>query len=1015
MKKNLKKVISAVLSLTLAVSSFVALNVTGSAATFSDVADTASYSEAVEALAALGAISGYEDGTFLPNNNITRAEVATMVVAALNMSEDAKGSGATTQFADVNANAAWAAGYVNVGVAQGFISGMSATEFAPSENVTYAQILSMLTRILGYGEFAENRGGYPNGYLTAASTAGILSGVSASANDAVTRAQVAQLIWNAIQAPILDVTKYSTSSTGSEMEKMDGKNDRDFKTVLSDKFDAYVLNVTVDETSKSNDALDSGKIKMTLTNNNDWDPENDQLVKDDTTAQKTKSDVAVGNTVAEDYLFSSAKVVAEYNDDDEWTLLYFAPTTKVVQKEVDGTLVADNKGDANKDGVTDSYIRIKKSKNSSTTTNYKLSGNAKLYVNGVEAADIKGNEKTVQAAMAASTGNTILVEDQDKSGYYNKVLIDIYATARVTSVTSKTDSTKLNLSAVNVYKLITGSVGSTIEINNDDLESGDVTLSVTKGGKAVELSSLVRDDIVSIRYDATKSFSDSKFFDILVSSDTITGKYSGYDSDDEYYTVNGTNYEAVSAMESALEPGTSYTFRLDAFGKLFDYEEEATTKNFAIVERYVDVSEDNSSAEYDYIQVMTLDGQSKTLYIDGNYEDKAKTILKTDMGILNTVEKTAKAVDIEDRVIEYTVKNSNQRINKITKADTETFSSTEYKATSNKLSKTLSSSAVVLDATDYDSEKAKTSDYKASSLAGLTDSVKYDGILVYKNSDSEYAYVIITKAGSTYGSTSNFVVAAVNSSTSSQATVDDEDVYSLAVMQNGESKATNLYISKDATVYTTDEKGNAVAKDYAATTIKQGSVFFYTTDTDGFVDEINLIYDGTSLGDSAWKALLKTTDMKSALRLPVGSDGADIITANEWGITLNDKDITGDTTIQLVLAPVYKSTASNVTVAPIVLDGSDYMLDTDSDYAYSVASDAKIYSIDMSGDRTGKEALSSGSFNGSVNNKDLVNGKGYIFEGGSKPEDKAALVDTLQMALMMVVDGTVTNALVFDR
>ena len=87
MKKNLKKVISAVIALALSVSS-----VAMAAPTFTDVADTASYAQAVDTLAALGVISGYEDGSFKPDNNITRAEVATMMVAALNRSADAEGS-----------------------------------------------------------------------------------------------------------------------------------------------------------------------------------------------------------------------------------------------------------------------------------------------------------------------------------------------------------------------------------------------------------------------------------------------------------------------------------------------------------------------------------------------------------------------------------------------------------------------------------------------------------------------------------------------------------------------------------------------------------------------------------------------------------------------------------------------------------------------------------------------------------------------------------------------------------
>ena len=89
--KNFKKVISSVIALAIAASSFAAV----SASSFSDVADTASYAEAVDVLAALGVVSGYEeDGafTFKPEVEITRAEAATMIVGALNMTEDAKNS-----------------------------------------------------------------------------------------------------------------------------------------------------------------------------------------------------------------------------------------------------------------------------------------------------------------------------------------------------------------------------------------------------------------------------------------------------------------------------------------------------------------------------------------------------------------------------------------------------------------------------------------------------------------------------------------------------------------------------------------------------------------------------------------------------------------------------------------------------------------------------------------------------------------------------------------------------------
>lgn len=62
------------------------LNQTGEAVAFTDAGDiAASYQEAVASVAKSGIITGYPDGTFLPKNNITRAEVATVLCRAIDL------------------------------------------------------------------------------------------------------------------------------------------------------------------------------------------------------------------------------------------------------------------------------------------------------------------------------------------------------------------------------------------------------------------------------------------------------------------------------------------------------------------------------------------------------------------------------------------------------------------------------------------------------------------------------------------------------------------------------------------------------------------------------------------------------------------------------------------------------------------------------------------------------------------------------------------------------------------
>ena len=78
MIKNLKKVIS-----TLAAVAILATSASAFAVSFPDVDANASYAGAVDALTTLGVVNGDDNGKFNPENTVTRAEFAKMVVEAL--------------------------------------------------------------------------------------------------------------------------------------------------------------------------------------------------------------------------------------------------------------------------------------------------------------------------------------------------------------------------------------------------------------------------------------------------------------------------------------------------------------------------------------------------------------------------------------------------------------------------------------------------------------------------------------------------------------------------------------------------------------------------------------------------------------------------------------------------------------------------------------------------------------------------------------------------------------------
>lgn len=202
------------------------------AKSFTDVPSTASYGEAVNVLSELGIISGYEDGTFKPDSNITRAEMCAVICRALGIDRDADESSKTAGiFKDVPLTH-WANGYVNIAAGQKIVNGMGNELFKPESNITYEQAVKMVVVSLGYELLAAARGGWPNGYLNVAKEFGILKNINVSDNASIaTRAIVAQLVYNALPVPLMKQTGFGTHTTYTIM---DGYGEIPYKSLFTE-------------------------------------------------------------------------------------------------------------------------------------------------------------------------------------------------------------------------------------------------------------------------------------------------------------------------------------------------------------------------------------------------------------------------------------------------------------------------------------------------------------------------------------------------------------------------------------------------------------------------------------------------------------------------------------------------------------------------------------------------------------------------------------------------------------
>jgi len=154
-KKLLVLLITAAMLCTLAPVLTLAEETTTAATTttvpYSDIFGTP-YESAFIKLHLMGIFTGYPDQTFKPDRAITRAEFLAVTLRALNFEKYVSGFKGATKYPDTPVDH-WAAGYINAGTAFGIIKGYPDGTFRPDSNVTYAEAVTMLVRMLGYTQY----------------------------------------------------------------------------------------------------------------------------------------------------------------------------------------------------------------------------------------------------------------------------------------------------------------------------------------------------------------------------------------------------------------------------------------------------------------------------------------------------------------------------------------------------------------------------------------------------------------------------------------------------------------------------------------------------------------------------------------------------------------------------------------------------------------------------------------------------------------------------------------------
>lgn len=896
MNKNLKKVISSVAALTMVASSVAAF-----AVDFPDVESTASYAQAVQELSALDVISGYDDGTFGPDKLVTRAEITKMIVDALAERSSAEASTESTKFADVSADH-WAKGYINQGVADGFIAGMSDTEFDPDANVTYVQAQKMLVSAIGYETYAQAQGGWPTGYKTYAASLDITKGISGITDSTeLTRAQVAQMIDNAMDAPLCVIASWKTEWNGTKtpnLEVRDGKEGRAYETLFTEKHDAYKVYGRVTETSKTG-SVDTDKVTFQVEKADNFD---DEEVKADSPVSE---DMYIGDSKADNYLRTYSQALIQKNDDDEFTILSIAAAA--ANKSV---TVASEDFDENKS--TDEALYFFPAGTTKGSTKYQLdtTNGVTIYINGVESSksiaelrDYLDNNETASVTLQkeTETGST------STSAKYNTIMVSSYVTAIVDEVIDKTNETSVN------FDTYSSGIQAKMTVNKDD---DNYTYSFKLDGKEIEAKDLQQNDVLNISYDTTGSFRESSFYDVIVTRNVVDGvKCTSINDSKGEYTIGGTKYKAAEGMDIDVETSTEYSLYLDHFGRIAKADENSVSKNYGVLKNIY------KKAGGDYMaQIITKKGTEEEYKVDSDNVKAYKSYLVKSDADGAVYDSTNKKTDAYPKqVVEYSVSSSSNKITiKNGGVIAPTTADAEYKESGNKIgSVKMADSTVILDLSEVDTKDTY------SVVSSLNDGSNYVAYGYDKSkSDNTYRFVIITEGTSSVFN-SETQLAIFNGS---EVVDNDGDKTAYNLVVNGEEKQFIL----DDDVVITGNKGETVADN----AFDEGDVLVYATNSEGYISRIYSVFAAQNVLNGSSFEDFRTNAFKNQSSVLADTKFADLLSDDD-----ND--------VNVVFGPVVDKSGNNITIGTVTknADGK-YVVNYDEGLEVNY-SNAKIYTYDF--------------------------------------------------------------------
>ena len=586
----MKKVLSIVLSIAMVVC--LAPTMAFAATTSAAQADAA-YSDtegkacegAVNVLSALGVVDGFTDGTYKPEQTVTRAQMAKLIVAALGVSEYATAK--NSSYTDMG-SAQWAIPVVEYATNLGIINGVGNGKFAPNKTVTYEQVATMICRALGYTTASkEMNGTYPAVFVQKARALGILDDVQGySIGTGANRGDCAIMLYNALELAQVyaDADGVTQPKNGTDNGKFQGKDGTGYLTMMG--------------------TLNKGGYST-------YDIVDEKDAEDSLTPIKT-------------YIGAAAKLV--YNKEGKVLSVSDIKTTFLT-------------GDYDKDGKFD----VDGTKYTIANKPYSVFTNAgaKNATDEVTSfAETSRENPGVTTFVNNAEGTTRIFTDSDDGNTFTiackvsgKTITDIF------SIASWSENDAKQISASQLKKITSDKSLLSYDFPLDDDTNVDESAFILSG--VSKLSDIKEDNIVAVYADNADT-SKGTITKVEVGTKVVTGKCTKVKTNETpskvEYTVDGNVYKFsklkgsdIQSTTKAIEfgVGDDVTLYLDYDGKI--YKAEATETNYSYGVILTAAKPDGFDADYK-TKLFTSNGES-TVYTFKNKSD-GETAADIEVGTL---------------------------------------------------------------------------------------------------------------------------------------------------------------------------------------------------------------------------------------------------------------------------------------------------------------------------------------------------------------------------------------------